>query len=790
MLWKLVLRFITILQILSYASTEKNQSHNELSCTNQKGHIFDFVNITSFIDENRYIRLNISWEGPKANFTNFDITIETNCSALYGEVNVPVEQRFIIEPNMERLKHPADPLMHGCKYEFELYTEAKFGNESCNIWQVIDYEIPECVGTVCQCAVTNPPYEYYEIKPVGEDLYEIKFYKTDEKIDLDLEAVFHRIFYANAKSNRSLTSVHLQDINFENDINAFTLPLNDIHSGNSYIIYIDLVLDSCEYHITSTLQVPQELISDFAKQYGSYFVILIVICVGISVCAFVKAKSPVVEKLRRYLPFLPLPELPISTQEMGMVKLTKEVINSQYTPLEFVVNAHKFDKYEFPRNKLILKSKIGGGAFGHVYRAEIYELDNKPGYTIAAAKKPIENAPAEELADFLAEIDTMKKIADFGGHRNVIRILGCVTIESPPIMVMELVPCGSLKTYLSNLRKEWEQRKKRLRIQKNNQHFFPDNMIVENFIHPLNGTSEKDEPEKLKYSDLAFDDYTGCSNSSGTNSYVTPDTPRTPTTPGTPLTPGIPRIYNKTTREKLKQSKVSDKTTAYLAPLSPVTPNSITSSGLPSVTETLLTPLGSEAATPLIDITEEDTVKPVLDSKELQNFALQIANGMAFLESLDLTHRDLAARNILINEEKLLKISDFGMARSGVYVNTTQKRQPLRWMAPEAIENRRCDNKTDVWSFGVVLWEIGSLGAFPYKDLTNELVIAHIMQGKILERPETCTDQLYELMQKCWQKNPDDRPTFEEIAKNLDISNGKIYVDFSKISPKYIFPPS
>lgn len=72
--------------------------------------------------------------------------------------------------------------------------------------------------------------------------------------------------------------------------------------------------------------------------------------------------------------------------------------------------------------------------------------------------------------------------------------------------------------------------------------------------------------------------------------------------------------------------------------------------------------------------------------------------------------RDLAARNILVSEDKVLKISDFGMARVGVYVNTAQKRQPLRWMAPEAIESRRCDNKTDIWSFGVVLWEVGSLG--------------------------------------------------------------------------------
>uniref|UniRef100_A0A182WA62 Protein kinase domain-containing protein n=1 Tax=Anopheles minimus TaxID=112268 RepID=A0A182WA62_9DIPT len=100
----------------------------------------------------------------------------------------------------------------------------------------------------------------------------------------------------------------------------------------------------------------------------------------------------------------------------------------------------------------------------------------------------------------------------------------------------------------------------------------------------------------------------------------------------------------------------------------------------------------------------------VLDHKELHNFAKQIAFGMERLEELQITHRDLAARNILIDERKTLKISDFGLSRTGIYVNTRNKKVPLRWLSIEAMRDNLYSNKSDVWAFGIVLWEIGTLG--------------------------------------------------------------------------------
>lgn len=186
----------------------------------------------------------------------------------------------------------------------------------------------------------------------------------------------------------------------------------------------------------------------------------------------------------------------------------------------------------------------------------------------------------------------------------------------------------------------------------------------------------------------------------------------------------------------------------------------------------------------------EQALDRILDHKELQNFAFQIAKGMAHLEKIPLTHRDLAARNILISECKVLKISDFGMARRGPYINHKTKKLPLRWTALESILTQVYDSRSDVWSFGVVLWEIGTLSAFPYEKIPDSFIQQYLQLGKRLERPEICTDELYDLMKKCWEPNPSDRPTFAELVQLLDVNRRKVYVDFTQLNPTYVFPPS
>ncbi|XP_065897353.1 uncharacterized protein [Dysidea avara] len=173
---------------------------------------------------------------------------------------------------------------------------------------------------------------------------------------------------------------------------------------------------------------------------------------------------------------------------------------------------------------------------------------------------------------------------------------------------------------------------------------------------------------------------------------------------------------------------------------------------------------------------------------DMVTFAYQIADGMEYLSSLGIIHRDLACRNVLVGNNKVLKISDFGLARqlndNLVYYRSTEGKLPIRWMAPEAIRDRVFNTNTDIWSYGVTLWEICTLGAFPYPLLTNRDVLEALLEGQRLERPPNCTENLYEIMLDCWKADPELRPSFsflkgktEEMIQNAN--QDYPYLDFN-----------
>lgn len=97
--------------------------------------------------------------------------------------------------------------------------------------------------------------------------------------------------------------------------------------------------------------------------------------------------------------------------------------------------------------------------------------------------------------------------------------------------------------------------------------------------------------------------------------------------------------------------------------------------------------------------------------------------------------------------------------------------------------------KSDVWAFGIVLWEIGTLGGFPYPTVSDHELLSFLSDGQRLQRPENCSEKLYDLMLQCWSEHTDDRPNFVQIVNHLEESNQKVYVDFSELSSDYVFPP-
>ncbi|NWY52148.1 KITA factor, partial [Chionis minor] len=162
----------------------------------------------------------------------------------------------------------------------------------------------------------------------------------------------------------------------------------------------------------------------------------------------------------------------------------------------------------------------------------------------------------------------------------------------------------------------------------------------------------------------------------------------------------------------------------------------------------------------------------VLTFEDLLCFSYQVAKGMEFLESKSCIHRDLAARNILVTHGKAVKICDFGLARDVVndsnYIVRGNARLPVKWMAPESLFERTYTMKSDVWSYGILLWEIFSLGVNPYPGIQVDTNFYKLIQsGFKMDRPYYATKDVYCVMQSCWALDSRKRPSFSWLVSSL-----------------------
>jgi serine/threonine protein kinase len=200
--------------------------------------------------------------------------------------------------------------------------------------------------------------------------------------------------------------------------------------------------------------------------------------------------------------------------------------------------------------------------------------------------------------------------------------------------------------------------------------------------------------------------------------------------------------------------------------------------------------------------------KHEVDLKTKYMLAADCAEGLAYLSSLKFVHRDIAARNVLVSSERRAKISDFGMSREtsdSAYYHSKGGQLPVRWTAPEALEDRKFSEQSDVWSFGVLMYEIWTKAALPYKDMNNQKVWVAVLGGYRLSCPEGCPVEVHKLMLRCWTE-PHERPRFTELGEQLrsfeggktleqhrrasrrestnnnSAANGHMYVDFTQKS--------
>ncbi|XP_059179819.1 tyrosine-protein kinase Mer [Centropristis striata] len=179
-----------------------------------------------------------------------------------------------------------------------------------------------------------------------------------------------------------------------------------------------------------------------------------------------------------------------------------------------------------------------------------------------------------------------------------------------------------------------------------------------------------------------------------------------------------------------------------------------------------------------------------LPTQTLLKFMVDIASGMEYLSGRNFLHRDLAARNCMLRDDMTVCVADFGLSKkiySGDYYRQGRiAKMPVKWIAVESLADRVFTVKSDVWAFGVTMWEIATRGMTPYPGIQNHEIYDYLLEGQRLKQPGDCLDELYEIMYSCWRADPLDRPLFPQLREMLEKLTEKLPESFSKDDIIYI----
>ncbi|XP_004084821.1 platelet-derived growth factor receptor alpha [Oryzias latipes] len=364
-------------------------------------------------------------------------------------------------------------------------------------------------------------------------------------------------------------------------------------------------------------------------------------------------------------------------------------------------------RWEFPRDRLVLGRVLGSGAFGKVVEGTAYGLSRSQPVMKVAVKMLKPTARSSEKQALMSELKIMTHL---GPHLNIVNLLGACTKSGPIYIITEYCFYGDLVNYLH----------------KNRENFLslsPEKNRKEMDIFGINPADESSR----SYVILSFEskgDYMDMKQADNTQ-YV-------------------PML------EMNNASKYSDvQRSNYDHPPSQK---------------------GSSECE-MENLLSDDTTEG-LTTTDLLSFTYQVAKGMEFLSSKNCVHRDLAARNVLLSQGKIVKICDFGLARDIMhdsnYVSKGSTFLPVKWMAPESIFDNLYTTLSDVWSYGILLWEIFSLGGTPYPGMVVDSSFYNkIKSGYRMSKPEHAPQDIYETMMKCWNSDPEKRPSFMGLSESV-----------------------
>ncbi|XP_008191844.1 vascular endothelial growth factor receptor 1 isoform X1 [Tribolium castaneum] len=389
-----------------------------------------------------------------------------------------------------------------------------------------------------------------------------------------------------------------------------------------------------------------------------------------------------------------------------------------------------YDKqWEFPIEKLKLGKQLGSGAFGVVMKGIAKGIVEGEESTIVAVKMVKKHADYTYIRALASELKIMVHL---GKHLNVVNLLGACTknvAKRELLVIVEFCRFGNLQNYLLRHRENFIDQ-----VDPKTGHidYTIGQEILERTYSVSSNRSNSQSPY-MKYAALSF------SNSNGNNPHMVDYRGDN---------------YNGTSTAK------TDITTVSMSPNSDE--EEIILSNNSSVQPEWRSNYHGDY---------KDNIKPIC-TKDLLAWAFQVSRGMEYLASRRVLHGDLAARNILLADNNVVKICDFGLAKS-MYKSDNYKKKgdgplPVKWMAVESIRDKIFSTQSDVWSFGIVLWEFFSLAKTPYPGMeADERLYNKLLDGYRMESPEYAPKEIYKMMSDCWHAKPLLRPTFSKLSERI-----------------------